>query len=441
MNPRFHPDYGQRRRWRRLAVLAILIVLTIFLPLVFLLGSDQLAELAQEVFAPARDQVQDDPREEPDIADRELSVDGVIQPGETFGTLLKEYLSAQQIHSLAAQSREIFPLSKLRAGQPYTLCSQNDKLVSFLYDIDRDQQLSIRCVDEGCDVDRVPIPYTIQTGVIRGTISSSLFEAVATSGEEAELAIALADIFAWDIDFIRDIQEGDSFSALVEKRFRAGQPAGYGRIVAAEFRNQGELFQAILFKDGDQPAAYYTPEGKALRKAFLKAPLNFSRISSGFTRKRFHPVLHIWRPHLAIDYAAPTGTPVRTVADGTVVRRSYDRCNGNLARIRHANGYETCYIHLSRFGKKLKVGKRVQQGDVIGYVGSTGLATGPHLDFRMFRSGQPINPASIKSIPTEPVSKASQVAFQAEALRLLTELNEPDVQQAQVMKSREHRTP
>ncbi len=363
---------------------------------------------------------------------REQELSGVVQPGETFGTLLQEYLSPQQIDSLAAQSRKVFPLSKLRAGQSYSLFLEEDNLVSFIYDIDREHQLSIRCEGEGCDVDRIPIPYTVQTDTIKGTISSSLFEAVTTSNESAELAVALADIFAWDIDFIRDLQEGDAFSALVEKRYRDGQPAGYGRILAAEFNNQGKKYQAVLFQDGDNPPRYYTPDGRGLRKAFLKAPLNFSRISSGFTKRRFHPVLQIWRPHLAIDYAAPSGTPVRTVGDGTVVKKSYDRSNGNLVRIRHASGYETSYIHLSRFAKGMKVGKRVEQGALIGYVGSTGIATGPHLDFRMFKNGQPINPSSVKSTTADPVSKGNMVAFQAEAVRLLTELGGPTVQQAQV---------
>jgi murein DD-endopeptidase MepM/ murein hydrolase activator NlpD len=169
-----------------------------------------------------------------------------------------------------------------------------------------------------------------------------------------------------------------------------------------------------------------------MRKAFLKAPLNFTRISSGFTKKRFHPVLRVWRPHLAIDYAAPTGTPVRTVADGTVIKKSYDRSNGNLVRMRHANGYETTYIHLNKFAKGLKVGKRLKQGDLVGYVGSTGIATGPHLDFRMFKNGRPINPATVKSTTADPVSKGNLVAFQAEAVRLLSELEGGNIQQARV---------
>lgn len=427
------PDVRRRRRRRRQALSALLAlaVLAFFL----IRGpeyepssggeGDVVAETASEETEPEAAPVEESPRD--------LALDGVVQPGETFSSLLREYLSPRQISDLAERSRKVFPLSQLRAGQPYSLSLQDDSLVSFIYDIDREHQLSIRCEGEGCDVDRVPIPYTMQTETIYGTISSSLFEAVASSNESAELAVALADIFAWDIDFIRDIQEGDAFSALVEKRYRDGQPAGYGRILAAEFNNQGKPYQAILFQDGNNPPQYYTPDGKGMRKAFLKAPLNFSRISSGYTKNRFHPVLRVWRPHLAIDYAAPTGTPVRTVADGTVIKRSYDRSNGNLVRVRHANGYETTYIHLNKFAKDLKVGKRLKQGDLIGYVGSTGIATGPHLDFRMFKDGRPINPATVKSTTADPVSKGNFVAFQAEAVRLLAELEGGNIQQARVV--------
>jgi murein DD-endopeptidase MepM/ murein hydrolase activator NlpD len=415
----------RRQRNRRLAALAGLLVLSLAL-FFFLTGgpNPELAEVADDL--PFQ---QETPAPDPE---REKLVAGVIQPGETFSALLQEYLSAQQIHALAAQSRDTFPLSKLRAGQPYSLCLEDNQLVRILYEIDREMQLSIRCAEDGFAIEKLPIPYTVQTEVVRGTIDSSLFEAVAASGEEPELAIALADIFAWDIDFIRDIQPGDNFSILVEKRFREGRPAGYGQILAADFYNNGKTFQAILFKDGEQAASYYTPDGESLRKAFLKAPLNFTRISSGYTKRRFHPVLQIWKAHLAIDYAAPTGTPIRTVGDGTIVKKTYDRANGNLLRIRHVGGYETSYIHMSKYAKGMAAGKRVTQGEVIGYVGTTGLSTGPHLDFRMYKNGEPINPTTIKSIASEPVSKGNRLAFQAEAARLLADLKGPAIEQDKV---------
>lgn len=359
-------------------------------------------------------------------------IEGSIHPGDTITGLLGEYFTPQEIHDLASESRQIFPLSGICAGQPYKLCLQDGSFESFEYDINRDDQLIIRKAKEGLDISRIPIPYTVGTELVRGTITSSLFEAIAEIEENAKLADALTHIFAWDVDFLRDIRQGDSFQALVEKRFRDGKPAGYGKILAAEFTNKGESYQAVLFKDGDRRPDYYDPQGKSLRKAFLKAPLSYTRISSGYTKKRLHPVLNVWRPHLAIDYAAPTGTPIKAVADGTIIKKGYDKCNGNLIRIRHPNGYETTYIHMSRFAKDMKKGGKVRQGQVIGYVGSTGLATGPHLDFRVFKNGKPINPLKIESSPASPVSKEHLAEFKAVASQLMAKLDDQNIPQSQI---------
>jgi murein DD-endopeptidase MepM/ murein hydrolase activator NlpD len=274
----------------------------------------------------------------------------------------------------------------------------------FTYEIDADEQLLINYEGEKFKISKEAISYRVERSVISGTISSSLFLTVAELGERAKLACRLADIFAWDIDFMRDLRPGDSFRVLIEKRYREGKFAGYGNLLAAEFVNRGEAFQAVYYNDKDTPA-YYDFHGRSLKKAFLKAPLAYSRISSTYSNRRYHPVLNIYRPHRAIDYAAPTGTPVRAVASGVVTQRSYDRQNGNKVRLRHANRYETTYIHLSRFGRGIKVGRKVDQGRVIGYVGATGLATGPHLDFRVFKNGRAINPLKMEKIPSAPLPK------------------------------------
>jgi len=234
----------------------------------------------------------------------------------------------------------------------------------------------------------------------------------------------LADIFAWDIDFILDIRQGDSFQALVEKRYREGQPAGYGRILAAEFTNQGTTFQAFLFQDGDRRADYYDASGQSLRKAFLKAPLAFSRISSGFTMHRFHPITKTWKAHPAIDYAAPPGTPIKSVGDGVIIKKGYTRGNGNYVKIRHNSTYETLYLHMKGFAKGIANGRRVAQGQTIGYVGSTGLATGPHLCFRMYKNGTPVNPSRVKAAAAQPVSKARRSEFSALAETLMARLSD-----------------
>lgn len=332
-------------------------------------------------------------------------IEGEITQGDTIAALLGEYLSSQQLHELAAESRKVFPLSSICAGKPYKICIDAGELDRFEYDIDADHQLVISRDGKGFEISKVPIDYTIENKLIRGTISANLFEAVSKTGEADSLAVALGDIFAWDIDFIRDLRAGDSFQVLVEKRFREGSPAGYGAILAAEFVNQGKSYRAFQFQDGNRSPAYYDASGHSLKKAFLKAPLAFSRISSGFTMRRFHPITKTWKAHPAIDYAAATGTPIMAIGDGSISKIGYTQYNGNHIKIRHNSGVETLYLHMSKFAKGMKAGKRLSQGDVIGYVGSTGLATGPHLCFRMTRNGAPVNPSSIKSIAADPIGR------------------------------------
>ncbi len=360
------------------------------------------------------------------------SAKGVVNPGDTVTALLGKYFTPREIHQISQKSKSVFPLSGICAGQPYELCTVDGSFESFLYEIDRNEQLLIRKNADDFEISRVPIPYTIETEVIRGTITSNLFSAVTEAGEAPELAIALADIFAWDVDFILDIREGDSFKALVEKRYREGKPDGYGRIMAAEFVNRGQSYQAILFKDGDRPADYFDPDGKSLRKAFLKAPLSFTRISSGFTMRRFHPITQTWKAHPAIDYAAPVGTPIKTVGDGTITRAGYTRGNGNFIEVRHTNGYTSLYLHMSKFARGMSKGKRLSQGQVIGYVGSTGLATGPHLCFRMRKDGAPVNPNRIKAPAAPAVSKNNMAAFKSLAAPLLARLGDGAIKQAKL---------
>ena len=345
-------------------------------------------------------------------------VEGTIKPGDTVTGLLGSYFNAQQLHDLATTSRKVFPLSGICAGQAFKICLENGSVERFEYDIDRDDQLIVRPTTDGFDVSRVPIAYTVRTDLVHGTITTSLFDAVSGIGENPELAIALADIFAWDIDFIRDIREGDSFEALVEKRFRDGQPAGYGRILAAQFINQGDRYDAFLFQDGNRQPGYFDAAGNSVRKAFLRAPLAFSRISSGYSMHRFHPITKTWKAHPAIDYAAPVGTPIMAIGDGTISVIGRGKYNGNFIKLRHSNGLESIYLHMSRFAKGMSRGKRVAQGQVIGYVGATGLATGPHLCFRMRKNGEPINPTKLKSASAAPVSSAHLAEFKTLAASL-----------------------
>jgi len=363
---------------------------------------------------------------------RKKVTESSVRSGDTITSLLGEYFSEQELMALADGSRRVFPPSNIRAGQTYKLCVNGGEFECFEYDIDREEQLLIRKDGKSFAASRIPIAYLVKEEIVRGTISSSLFEAMSQSGETDALAAMLTDIFAYDIDFIRDLRAGDSFQALVEKRFRDGETAGYGRILAATFTTQGETFTAFLFKDGNRPSGYYDSEGIALRKAFLKAPLDFTRVSSGFTMKRFHPVTKTWRAHPAIDYAAPTGTPIKAVGDGSILNIGRTSGNGNFIKLRHANGYQTIYLHMSRFAKGMAKGKKVRQGQVIGYVGSTGLASGPHLCFRMYKNGSPINPTKVKAGSAEPVSKERRSAFHATIAPLLARLEGREVQQARI---------
>jgi murein DD-endopeptidase MepM/ murein hydrolase activator NlpD len=281
---------------------------------------------------------------------------------------------------------------------------------------------------------------TVQQAVIRqvesavaATIDRSLYEALRQQGEGPQLVQQMIDVFQWDIDFF-ELRKGDAFSLVVTKQYAGADFIGYGPIKAARFTNRGTTYEAFRHEMEDGRAGYYGAAGTPLRKQFLKAPLKFTRVTSGFTKKRFHPVLKYFRPHYGIDYGAPIGTPVMTTADGVVVEARYKPGEGNFIRVRHSSRYDTCYLHLSRFAKGLKRGTRVTQGDVIGYVGMTGLASGPHLDYRVSENGKWLNPLQLKSITPDPLRGGSLTRFRANVARLLPRLTSPtpDVAEKQV---------
>jgi murein DD-endopeptidase MepM/ murein hydrolase activator NlpD len=256
---------------------------------------------------------------------------------------------------------------------------------------------------------------------ISATVNRSLYEAIRDAGEGPQLVQQLVDVFQWDVDFF-ELRKGDSFSFVVTKQFAGSDVTGYGPITAARFTHRGTTYEAFRHESADGFGGYYGRAGVPLRKQFLKAPLKFSRVTSGFSKKRFHPVLNVFRPHHGIDYGAPTGTPVMSTADGVVVEARYKTGEGNFVRIRHSSSYDTYYLHLSKFRKGLKKGTKVMQGDVIGYVGATGLATGPHLDYRVTERGKWLNPLKLKSITPDPLRGGQLARFKANVARLVTRL-------------------
>jgi murein DD-endopeptidase MepM/ murein hydrolase activator NlpD len=268
---------------------------------------------------------------------------------------------------------------------------------------------------------RLHVPVEHRLVLVAGTVEGSLFESIESLGEPAQVVIDFADVFAYEFDFASDSQPGDRFRMLVEKVYTEDRFVRNGRILLAEYESGGRRHTGIYFRDGEA-GGYYSPEAESLRRAFLRSPLEFTRITSGYTRARRHPILGGVRPHLAVDYAAPAGTPVWAVADGVVEFAGYSGGNGNTVVLRHRAGIKTMYNHLSRFAKGVRKGVAVEQRRVIGYVGSTGLSTGPHLDYRVMRDGVFINPLKHAFIPGRPVSPASRAAFAQHRDALMEEL-------------------
>jgi len=288
---------------------------------------------------------------------------------------------------------------------------------------------------EGWTAARRNVPVERQLALVAGTVTGSLFESMEATGEGAQLVLDFAEIFAWDFDFTSDSQPGDRFRMLVEKDYAGDRFVRYGRILVAEYEGGGRIHTGIYFREKDG-SGYYTPSGESLRRTFLKSPLEFTRISSGYSRARRHPILGGLRPHLAVDYAAPEGTPIWAVADGTVEFAGRAGGNGNTVTVRHRANFKTMYNHLSRFGKDIRPGAAVRQRQVIGYVGTTGLSTGPHLDYRVIKEGRFVNPLKETFLPGKPISPLARSAFFTTRDTLLVQLHP-----ALVARSETHPTP
>jgi len=336
-----------------------------------------------------------------------------VPPRQPFHEQLVGFgIDAPTAARLAASAQSVFDLRHVRAGNELAVGrSVLGELRAVRYRIDADRVLWIAPQGNDFRSEIQTIPSQIESAGVSGEVKGSLWESVIDAGEKPELAMRLADIFGWDLDFYTDTRPGDTFRVVVEKKkLSTGETLAYGRILAAEYVNERRTYRAVLFHDPFGHAAYYTPEGKSTKKAFLHSPLKFvAPISSHYSTHRFHPILKEYRPHLGIDYAAPTGTPVQTIGDGRVTFAGWKGGSGNLVEVQHTNGYTTYYMHLSRI--LVRSGQRVEQGERIGLVGMTGLATGPHLDFRIQRQGEFLNFERLSLPAADPVSKHDWNAF------------------------------
>jgi murein DD-endopeptidase MepM/ murein hydrolase activator NlpD len=343
-----------------------------------------------------------------------------VQSGDTIESISRRLAGPDWVAWRDALSAEIDP-KRLLPGTEFrgrTLPSGALEAVDVVFD--RRNEVHLVVGPDGISATRVEHPVDSEVVRLEGVVDSSLFGAMEAAGGGADLAVRVAQIYQWDIDFFRDLRQGDSFVVVAERQAIDGEFFSWGTIFAARFVNRDRILDAIVYPDDDGRLGYFDLDGHPLRKQFLKAPLEFSRVTSGFSTNRFHPVLKRRMPHYGVDYGAPTGTPVHVTADGTVTLAGRNGGGGNMVTVRHTNGYETNYLHLSRFAKGIRRGVRVSQGQVIGYVGSTGLASGPHLDYRVRLNGRWINPLSISSPPVKALADERLQRFLAHALGVLS---------------------
>jgi murein DD-endopeptidase MepM/ murein hydrolase activator NlpD len=374
----------------------------------------------------------------PDIelaSDSEL-IAGHMPPGATMGSLLTRLgLVPADVEGMLASIEGIFDARRVRTGQAYRI-ERSDRGHAWLFEYEIDPLSFLRLLPapaSGNDFTAEVIPYavTTTTTTVSGSIdtdTSSLFAAMSKAGETPDLSVSLADVFAGEVDFNTELQPGDRFHLVVDKSIRDGRLVGYGPLAAATLQNAGRELVAIRFTPAGQPPGYYHADGQSLKRFFLRSPLKFDpSVSSGFSRSRLHPILNVRRAHLGVDYRAPAGAPVVAVSAGNVIMAAWTRGGGRTVKIRHASHYETAYLHLSSFGPGIRAGVHVSQGQLIGRVGATGLATGSHLHYELKKNGAHVNPAAEhrKLPPGDPVPASQMDAFRKVRAAVMTSLDVP----------------
>ncbi len=354
--------------------------------------------------------------------------EGTLKNGEIFTALMNRLgMKPQDAMSLVAVSDSVFDPKKMRAGNPwqayYSLKDSSEQVLEYVVYNESKISLTVFKCTEPLDAWRVTLPVDHVRRYADVHISSSLWNDMRRAGAPQMLILHLEDIYAWTVDFF-SIQPGDRFSVMYDESVCGGELIDIDTVYYAEFTHDGKCFPAIRLDQGDGGNVYWNEKGESLKKAFLKAPLRFSRISSGFSYHRKHPVTGRVKAHTGVDYAAPVGTPVMSIGDGTVISKGWAGGGGNTVKIRHNSVYTTAYLHLSRYAAGLKTGDRVRQGEVIGYVGSTGVSTGPHLDFRVWKGGTPINPLKMESPSAEPIRQENMPLLDSLYQALSAQLHE-----------------
>lgn len=350
----------------------------------------------------------------------------LIMPQSTLFSVLRSLgVEPQTIQEIVNTAKPVYNLTKLRPGMRFQLLHENQpgsEVIGITFRFSPIELLEIKKTNGEWVAEKKTEEVETRVVTFSGLVTSSLWDSAEKAKMDPNLISDLAEIFAWEVDFSREVRLNDRWRLSVEQKMVKGEPYGWGDILAAEYINDGQAHQAVLFRLDGKNQGYFAPDGDSLRKMFLKSPIRYGRISSRFQRQRFHPILQINRPHLGVDYAAPIGTPVRSVGDGTITMASWSGGGGKVIKIRHNSTYQTAYKHLNGFAPGIRNGSRVQQGQVIGYVGNTGLSTGPHLHFEFYQNNVFVDPLSRKFPSADPVPKAQMVEFKSEAVSQLKSL-------------------
>ena len=390
-------------------------------------NSPESASLVEKASASSRIEMSTPHKKTPRLELETITVKETLEKDAALYNILRDNnIAPGEISDLVTASKTIHDLNRIKPGNTLelTISAKDNSLACLKYEIDKDNFLLLEKSANGFNAKKEEVIYDTKLSAKSAVISNSLFNAVTEAGLVSRIALDLSDIFAWDIDFSVDIRRGDKFRILFEQKYRQEDFVRDGKILCAEFVNQGKTFWAILFEDNDGHIDYYDLDGNSLQKQFLKSPLRYKYISSGYSRRRLHPILKIYRPHLGIDYAAPVGTPVVSIGDGKVLYAGRKGGYGKFVKIRHNSSYSSTYGHLSRFGRGIKRNSYVKQGQVIGYVGSTGLSTGPHLDFRLIKNGSFINPKTCNLPSAKPVKQIYVKDFQRVKEKMTSKLME-----------------